>query len=437
MKLKIMTSDAIAYVKENIDLLADHYKNGEDPEKWIRGKIGKTAFIELDKDEYKDFNLIVTKDKPSANDVENIKLMYEGLKNLNDSFATDERLWAGLSHTLFYEYLLKRWPDKFEPNDILNHFFFMGSKPRCYMINTLARLWWVGRKTYIENSDSPWKILEYIGHDLNGYSFTLFGSNWSNSERSMNLFFDAIFKFEKETDNIVDRSLFNDAMQHMNGLCGIYAMDACDDNFIVDKIYTYLLERTEYLKELKKQNKEENVKTTGIEKLDKIVKAINNLGGIASVKDLVVSLSREYGGILSDNQKEYLVNSIKTYCPDLSEYNGRPLFHIIYVNGEKKIKISTEYLYNSNISKMNAFTEEQINNRNDDENIVFQIITTIKNPKFSINDIMVYKTQLNSLHPEIDDIDKFIVKNLESLKTKGILEKQEKNVYKKAYAIKS
>lgn len=436
MKLKIMTLDAIAYVKENIDLLTDYYRNGEDPEKWIKEKIGKSAFIELDQDEYDDFNLIITEDKPSTTDVENIKLMYEGLKTLNDSFATDERLWAGLSHTLFYGYLLKRWPNKFSPKDILNHFFFEGGKPRCYMINTLARLWWLGRKTYVEESDNNWEILDYIAHDLNGYSFTLFGSNWSNSARSKKLFFDAIFKYEKDTNNVVDRNLFNDAMQHMNGLCGIYAIDACNDDFIKNKIYEYLEEHVEYLKELREQNKEENIRSTGIEKLDKIIQAINNLGGIGSFKDIAISLSKINNGELSDNQKDYLALSINSYCPDSKDYNGKPLFHLIYVNGEKKFKIASEFLYNSNLEFINNFVDNQINNRNDDENIIFQIITTIKNSKFTINDILIYRTQLISLHPEIKDVDYFVLKNLESLKTKAILEKQENGVYKKSYALK-
>lgn len=436
MKLKIMTSEAISYVKENIDLLTDYYRNGDDPEKWIKAKIGKSAFVEIDSSEYDDFYLMLTADKPSSSDVENIKILYSGLKDLNDSFATDERLWAGLSHTLFYEYMLKRWPDKYESKDILNHFFFEGGRPRCYMINTLARLWWIGRKTYVEDVDDHYEILNYIAHDLNGYSFTLFGSNWSNSERSRKLYFEAIFKYEKDTKETVGRNLFNDTMQYMNGLCGIYAIDACDDAFITDKVYEYVKEHNEYLKTLKEQNKEENIKSTGIEKLDRIVRAINNIGGYGSYKEILISLQNVYEGLFSEAQREYLVASLNAYCPDSKEYNGKPLFHLIYDKGEKKFKISIDYLYNSNVDSLNEFTNNQINERSNDENIIFQIITTIKNAKFSYNDILVYKTQLASLHPEIDDIDKFIIKNLESLKSKGVLEKLEKGVYRKAYQIK-
>lgn len=158
MKLKIMTSEAIAYVKENIDLLTDYYKNGEDPEDWIKAKIKKPAFKQIDALEFDDFKLFLTDDKPSSTDVENIKIFYSNLKDINDSFASDERLWAGLCHTLFYDYMLKRWPDKLTSKDILKHFFFNCGKPRCYMLNTLSKLWWIGRKSYVEESDGKANI---------------------------------------------------------------------------------------------------------------------------------------------------------------------------------------------------------------------------------------------------------------------------------------
>lgn len=436
MKLKIMTSEAIAYVKENIDLLTDYYKNGEDPEEWIKTKIKKPAFKQIDALEFDDFELFLTDDKPSSTDVENIKIFYTNLKDINDSFASDERLWAGLCHTLFYDYMLKRWPDKLTSKDILKHFFFNCGKPRCYMINTLSKLWWIGRKTYVEESDDHYEILNYMAHDLNGYSFTLFGSNWSNSERSMKLFFEAVFKYEKETNEKVDRQLFNDAMQYMNALCGIYAIDACDDLFISNKVYSYVKERNDYLKVLKKENKEENKRSTGIEKLDKIVEAINNIGGFGSYKEIVRSLEGIYNETLSLAQKNYLTTSLNQYCPDSKEYNGKPLFHCIYVDGERNYKISMDYLYNSNVENINNLTNKNINSRTDYENIIFQIITSIKNAKFSYDDILVYKTQLASLHPEITNIEMFVTKYLESLKTKGIIEKLDKGIYRKSYQIK-
>ena len=119
MKIQIMTTEAIAYAKKNIDELIPHYKNGEQPSKWLKECLGKDPFVTVEALEFEDFELQVSPSKPSADDAFNTKLLYSKMKTLNDSFASDERLWAGLSHTVFYDYLLKRWPDYFDKSDIL------------------------------------------------------------------------------------------------------------------------------------------------------------------------------------------------------------------------------------------------------------------------------------------------------------------------------
>ena len=111
MKVRIMTSRAVAYIKDNIKVLAHHYINREDPEIWLKQELKEDAFVttELFQD-VPDFDLILTKTGSENTDIQNIKTLYSNFKELNDSFATDERLWAGLSHTVFYNYVLDRYP---------------------------------------------------------------------------------------------------------------------------------------------------------------------------------------------------------------------------------------------------------------------------------------------------------------------------------------
>ena len=274
MKIKIMTTEAVKYVKENIKQLTSYYEAGADPQVWIKEKIGKEAFVEVLDLEFEDCMLLINEDVPSANDPENIKLFYLNFKEINDSFASDERLWAGLAHTVYYDYLLKRWPNGFEATNIKNHFFFAGG-PRSYMMNTLSRLWWYGKMTYREEAQEPWRILDYFSHDINGYGFTLFGSNWSNSAHSLDLFFEAIFEYTDENKRKVDRQLFNDARVYTTCLCGIYVLDACDDRFIIDKIKEYLNQRYLEIVSEAEKNKLNNVRSTGIERFDNIIIAFN------------------------------------------------------------------------------------------------------------------------------------------------------------------
>ena len=213
MKIKIMTSKALAYVKNNINELKHHYLNRENPQVWLKEALKEEAFVDTDLfANLEDFNLELEKAKPASTDVDNIKKIYSNFIELNDSFASDERLWAGLSHTIFYDYVLDRFPlvGKNIGNDILNHFFFRIRKPRCYMVNTLSRLWWIGRLTYCTERENKFELLDYISHDINGYAFTLYGSNWSNNKDTLNSFFNSIFAFEKDHNTTVKRELFEE-----------------------------------------------------------------------------------------------------------------------------------------------------------------------------------------------------------------------------------
>ena len=100
------------------------------------------------------------------------------------------------------------------------------------------------------------------------------------------MFFKAIFEYTEEYGRKVDRALFNEAMQYTNCLCGIYVLDACDDAFVVEEIKSYLVQRyDEMVKELA-DNKLNNVRTTGIEKFDNLIKAINYIGGHGKKVDI-------------------------------------------------------------------------------------------------------------------------------------------------------
>lgn len=435
MKLKIMTTEAISYVKKNIDTLLDYYKNGIRPEKWLKEKLKKDAFVTVDILEFDDFELVVSSDKPSADDAFNVKLLYSKMKSLNDSFASDERLWAGLSHTLFYDYLLKRWPGYFAANDILNHFFFNQGKPRCYFVNTLSRLWWLGRKTYSENFDDNWKIMNYISHDINGYAFTLFGSNWSNSIRTLTLFMKAVFKYEEETNEKVYRELFNDALKFTNCLGSIYIIDACDDEFVIEKIYQYILSRSSERTKEAEYNKLNNVRTSGVEKFDNIVKAINKVGGIGSLTDINNAYAELIGKDLSEAQKIYIKESIEECSIDCNAYKGKNIFYKIIVNDKIFWKVANDYLIKDNYQIRNEYTNSQIEALSDNERIVFNTINSIRGDKISLEDIKSFKQQLINAF-NISNFEVFVKENVKNLYRRGLLEKIDNTFYKKTFKIK-
>lgn len=431
-----MTTEAITYVKKNIEVLTYHYENGDKPEIWLSEAIGGPAFQIVDGLEFDDFELLINEETPSSSDVYNIKLLYLKLRDLNDSFATDERLWAGISHTVFYEYMQKRWPNQNDSKAILNHYFFSTSRPRCYMINTLARLWWFGKKTYLENEDNEFALLDYIGHDINGYGFTLFGSNWSNSERTLKVFFDAIFEFDEETGGKVGRALFNEVMKYANCLSGIYVLDACDNDFIRNKFLDFLRARSSELKHEAEYNRLNNVRTTGIEKLDNVIKAINMIGGHGTMKEIVTAYEGVVQAKISNAVKDYISSALEKNCPDRRAYAGKPMFYWIKTNKGNVWKVSNEFLIRENMKHRKELMMEQISSLNEKEKPVFNLITAINGTKFKMEDLYRFSQQMADVLPSKDEPNKQMKDAVDSMCEKGMLERQDSDVIKKAFAIK-
>tara|TARA_Y100000589_G_C27142101_1_gene625194 strand:- start:203 stop:985 length:783 start_codon:yes stop_codon:yes gene_type:complete len=90
--------------------------------------------------------------QPSS-DSDNAILIYEALKNLTPIAASNQCLWATLTHQHFFEYVQQRWPLGKSPKSIiLSHWFFSGSDRPAYRRNAISGLWWAGHLTY-----SPWE----------------------------------------------------------------------------------------------------------------------------------------------------------------------------------------------------------------------------------------------------------------------------------------
>ncbi len=242
-----MNQAALDYIKENIEDYLDNYLNNDDPEVWLTNAIHEPAFTEIDKDilDVEDVDLSVLNASKGTSDVANIKILHDAFINLNPSFATDERLWAGLSHTYFREFMLTRWPlkelDKSKmKKSIINHWFFPTSGQRAYMINTLARYWWIGHKLYQKGYDNPYYILDFVAKDINGLLFEVFGSNYTNNPKVLKTFFDALIEYQESRGLVIDRSNLNPAKRYINLVGGKLILDVVDPLHVKKMIFDYL-----------------------------------------------------------------------------------------------------------------------------------------------------------------------------------------------------
>lgn len=180
------------------------------------------------------------KERSQETDIENAIIMYKNLINLNDTQACDERLWVGLAHSTFYEYMNYRWKDQ---NTTLSatksRYFFGQSKRRSLITNTMSRIWWTGRYIYDESYENPFELAEYFKSDYSTKILYIFSSNVSSNDKVRKALLIAVNNYEKKGITI-DRLKLKEIIKYLNILGGTYLLDYFTKQELVDKIEKYV-----------------------------------------------------------------------------------------------------------------------------------------------------------------------------------------------------
>lgn len=237
MKIKFLKESALKRLKDK-ELInnIDYYKGNN---LWLDKKYNnEELFVVFDKKEFPDFKLIESPD--SKYDFENMKILYDSLKDLTDSQASDERVWAGLAHTYLWDYMQVRWPlpenkDK-QKNHILNNYFFWNSSKAVYL-NGISRLWWYARVTYDETLDDPYELTKYIcKNDINGKFFPLLSCVFVNNNFVFRSIIKSIKRYEDDHNITISRKDFNAIKTYLSRLSGTIVIDILSEEEIYDKI---------------------------------------------------------------------------------------------------------------------------------------------------------------------------------------------------------
>lgn len=235
MIIYFMKQDALDYLKSNMNELYTHYYSDETNE-WINENYGQDAFSVFK--EIPDLEL-ASLDGSSAGEIDfsNISKVYLALKDLSESQAADERLWAGLCNGVFYQYLRKRW--KYDEKDIvdakndastvLSRFFFSSGVRSSYYRNSLSKYWWVGKLLYDEHNDqNPFYPLEVLGgSDINSKITEIFYNyTFSSNPQILKGFISALEHFYKKNVYLPVREVFRPTLQYINAVGGVTLLDA-------------------------------------------------------------------------------------------------------------------------------------------------------------------------------------------------------------------
>lgn len=241
MKLYFMREDALTYFKSNVENNLKNYSLKDN--KWVYSKY-ENLFEEF-KIQVPDFDLDMSSDKPEATDYNNVKIMYNNLKNISDSQATDERFWTGLSHTIFWDFLNYRCKinnSEVKKEKILNNYFFKQAQKRSLILNPLSRLWWVGRLIYDESNENPYYALEYLKNDFATKVLTLFSSNYTNNPKITRAVLVALAELELEYGKL-GRDKFLAILRYVNMLGGIVILDFLSQDELKEKIKKHYIEK--------------------------------------------------------------------------------------------------------------------------------------------------------------------------------------------------
>lgn len=235
MKIKYISEQDLLSLKANCATIYKELiikKNNDLSKLMDKKELFKESNIEI-----KDFKLDMSKSKEQAplTDLENIKRVYNNMRGITDTVASDERIWVALALTDYYEYMIYRWEPKKE-EDLKNRFFFNYSEQRSLFRNGLARLYWIGKVTYDKQREDPFELTSFLCRDQD-YIENLCGRNIFNNQNVIIPTIAALCDSEKEGIKI-NRDVVRNITKYINILSGVFLVDALSQNEIYTKIKT-------------------------------------------------------------------------------------------------------------------------------------------------------------------------------------------------------
>lgn len=237
MRIKYLTEDDLNAVKSNLsgvlcDVIAEDGKS-------LNDFFGRDNLIKETQFEINDFKLDMSQPdgKESLTDVENIQRVYNHMKFLSDSQASDERIWAAYTFSEFLDYMRYRWKAS-SISDLENRYLFGYSVQRSLFRNGVSRLWWIGRFTYDETRLDPYELTRFLCKDQD-YIENICGRNIFNNPNVGFATISALYDAEK-AGVVVNRELVREVSRYVNLLAGTYLLDTLSEEEIYQKIQNKL-----------------------------------------------------------------------------------------------------------------------------------------------------------------------------------------------------
>lgn len=234
MNLIYLAQEAIDDIKVNYRKYEKHFIDQSND--WFVETFKKNNWMRESKIFCEDIVLAMDEDY-NISDRKNVEIVYEALKSLSPSLASEERLWAGMLFCQFWDYVKyrrKKEIDNGDKRDILNSFLFMrGTKRSCFM-NCLSRLWWTGYLLYDSSTNEHYKAIDLVTETAYSSNIVLLSSNnfISNKELALGVL-DCIANRKKAGEKI-GRYHFVEVNKYINCVGGVSLLDSMSREEIAD-----------------------------------------------------------------------------------------------------------------------------------------------------------------------------------------------------------
>lgn len=242
MRLSYLTDEALATLRaqlpQNLSCYASNDQNFfSDILEDMQGERWDSSLV------FPDFELDETSDY-SISDTRNVRVLYSAMRNLSPSIACDERLWVGLAHGYFWDYVQYRQAKQIaslNEQQIATSFFFTNGHRRSLYVNCLSRLWWIGFLTYDEsNSEDPFALTDLITKQAFPSRSVIFSSSNITANKQIGLgVLDSIKKREQAGEEI-ERKHFVGPLKYLNSMGGITVLDVLSRSETTKIIDEYL-----------------------------------------------------------------------------------------------------------------------------------------------------------------------------------------------------
>nr|WP_263327086.1 DUF6339 family protein [Neobacillus sp. Marseille-Q6967] len=242
MKLSFISDETLMDLRTNYDSYKEHYytKDNDWFDLYFREE-GRVIESKVDF-EMPEFNY---HGDYAVSDRENVKIIYDALKQLTVSQATQERLWSGLAHLQFRDFTYYRLKSELQDKKdqrINTALFFKNGSKRSLFVHILARLWWVGYMTYDEsNPSNPYWLTDFFTEkDFSARCVVFFSSNFTSNRNITKGILKSIIKLEKRGIQ-VKRDHFVQANKYLNVVGGAMILDMLTTEEVEEMIDQYLI----------------------------------------------------------------------------------------------------------------------------------------------------------------------------------------------------